>query len=100
PPPSPMALRGSAAAEPLLRGESGMAALAAMGRTSAPGPGAEALRDAMAAAADVVDGLRVLAARVVACEAAVRAIADPRRRREVQASAGALVDQMRHAAAG
>jgi hypothetical protein len=54
----------------------------------------------MATAAEVVDSLRVLAARVVACEAAARAVTDPRRRREVQASAGALLAQMRHAAAG
>lgn len=54
----------------------------------------------MATAAEIVDGLRVLAARVVACEAAARAIADPRRRREVWANAEALLAQMRHAATG
>jgi hypothetical protein len=100
PPPSPMALRGSAAAEPLLRGESALAALARLVRAQAPGPAADELRAAMAAAAEVVDASRVFAARVVACEAAARAVADPRRRREVQASAEVSLTQMRHAAAG
>jgi hypothetical protein len=100
PAPSPMALRGSRAAEPLLRGESAMAALAAFVRAQGPGPVADALRSAMAAAADVVDGLRVFAARVAAGEAAARAVADPARRGVVQASVEAMLAQMRQAAAG
>ena len=100
PAPSPAALWRSAAAGPLRRGESALGAFAAMVRSLGPGPMADTLRTAMAAAAEVVDGLRIHAARVVAFEAAARAVSDPVRRGEVQMRAEVLLTRMTAAADG
>ncbi|KQC37629.1 hypothetical protein UK82_14610 [Frankia sp. ACN1ag] len=94
PAPSLWELRRSAAAEPLRRGEAGLAALVAMTRSLGPGPARTFLQTAVAGAAELVDGLRVGAARVVACEAAVRAISHPGRRAELARSTEALVATM------
>ncbi len=96
--PSRLMLRGSAAAEPLRRGEAAMVALAAMLRALPPGAAAATVRAAMASAAEVVDGLRMQAARVLACESAARAVADPGRRAEITATISDLVRSMTTAA--
>nr|WP_235826364.1 hypothetical protein [Candidatus Frankia alpina] len=92
--PSPWELRRSAAAEPLRRGEVALAALAAMTRSLNPGPARTLLQTTAAGAADLVDGLRLGAARVVACEAAARAISHPGRRAELTRTTEALVATM------
>ncbi|WP_157734151.1 MULTISPECIES: phage shock envelope stress response protein PspM [Frankia] len=94
PAPSPWELRRSAAAEPLRRGEAGLAALMAMTRSLGPGAARSLLQTAAAGAADLVDGLRVGAARVVACEAATRAVSDSGRRAELARTTEALVASM------
>ncbi|ABD12886.1 hypothetical protein CcI156_09735 [Frankia sp. CcI156] len=94
PAPPPWALRHSAAAEPLRRGEAGLAALVAMARTLAPGAARGPVRAAVAGAADLVDGLRVTAMRVVACERAARAVTYPARRAEILATRKDLVAEM------
>lgn len=94
PAPGLRSLRGSAAAEPLRRGEAAIVAFAAMARASPPGPTAAAVRCAMASAGAAVDGLRLRAARVTACEAAARAVANPARRAELSTIVRALVDDM------
>ncbi|WP_261553826.1 phage shock envelope stress response protein PspM [Frankia tisae] len=94
PEPSPWELRRSAAAEPLRRGEAALAALAAMTRSLGPGPARTLLQTTAAGAADLVDGLRLGAARVVACEAAARAISHPGRRAELARTTEALVATM------
>ncbi|WP_131768255.1 phage shock envelope stress response protein PspM [Candidatus Protofrankia californiensis] len=96
--PSRLMLRGSAAAEPLRRGEAAMVALAAMLRALPPGAAAETVRAAMASAAQVVDGLRGEAGRVLACESAARTVADPGRRAEITATISDLVSSMTTAA--
>lgn len=100
PAPKPAALWRSAAAAPLRRGESALNAFAAMMRSLGPGPTTETLRSAMVAAAEVVDGLRVYASRVVAFEAAARAMSDRARRREVDNRAEVLLARMTAAAEG
>ncbi|AEH10892.1 MULTISPECIES: phage shock envelope stress response protein PspM [Protofrankia] len=92
--PSRLRLRGSAAAEPLHRGEAAVVALAAMLRSLPPGAAAEAVRAAMASAAQVVDGLRGQAARVLACESAARTVVDPGRRAEITTTIKGLVSSM------
>ncbi len=96
--PSRLMLRGSAAAEPLRRGEAAMVALAAMLRALPPGAAAETVRAAMVSAAQVVDGLRVEAGRVLACESAARTVAGPGRRAEITATISDLVSSMTTAA--
>ncbi|MBL7501326.1 hypothetical protein I6A84_37015 [Frankia sp. CNm7] len=98
PAPSVRALSGSAAAGPLRRGEGTITAFLALSRPVPPGPTAEVIRSAMAAAAEVVDGLRLRAGRVVACEAAAKAVADPAGRAQLTATAKALVEEMTAAA--
>lgn len=99
PPPPPGALRRSAAAGPLRRGESALMALGAAVRTMPPGPVAEQGRAAMAAGASMVDDLRGQAQRVLACEAATRASADPEHRAASSARATTLVAEMARNAA-
>ncbi len=95
PPPRPWQLRGSAAAEPLRRGEAALSALAAMTRSLGSGPARTMLRGAVAGGVELVDGLRAGAARVVACETAIRAVADPVRRAELVRSRDSLAATMR-----
>ncbi|WP_322747863.1 MULTISPECIES: phage shock envelope stress response protein PspM [unclassified Frankia] len=92
--PSRVRLYGSAAADPLQRGEAAIAALAAIMRASPPGPAAEAVRAAMASAAEVVDSLRNRAQHVLACESAARAVADASRRAEIISTVSDLVSAM------
>jgi hypothetical protein len=68
-----------------------------MARSLPAGPTSGALRAAVASGAEVVDGLRTHAGRVVACEAAARAVADRRRRMEILGTADALVTAMEKA---
>ncbi|WP_239333690.1 hypothetical protein [Frankia sp. CiP3] len=87
-------LSGSAAAEPMQRGEAAMAALTAIMQASPPGPAAEAVRTAMASAAEVVDTLRNRAQRVLACESAARVVTDVDRRTEIISTVSELVSSM------
>jgi hypothetical protein len=98
PAPRPWELRGSAAAEPLRRGEAALSALAAMTRSVGPGAARSLLQGAVAGGAELVDGLRVGAARVVACESAVRAVAHPERRAELSRTRDGLAGTMRTSA--
>jgi hypothetical protein len=92
--PSVRALTGSAAAEPLRRGEEAINAFLALARPVPAGPTADVIRSAMASAAEVVDGLRMRANRVVACEAAARAVADRSARSQLDGTTQALVREM------
>ncbi|WP_232425309.1 hypothetical protein [Pseudofrankia inefficax] len=94
PAPGVRALTGSAAAAPLRRGEAAITAFLALSRPLPPGPTADVVRGAMASAAEVVDGLRLRASRVIACEEAARAVTDPAGRAQVNAAARALVAEM------
>ncbi|WP_045876058.1 hypothetical protein [Pseudofrankia sp. DC12] len=94
PAPGVRALTGSAAAGPLRRGEAVITAFVALSRPLPPGPTADVVRDAMASAAEVVDGLRMRASRVIACEGAARAVTDPAGRAQITAAARALVGEM------
>ncbi|WP_026240122.1 phage shock envelope stress response protein PspM [Parafrankia discariae] len=98
PAPTAMALRRSAAARPLRRGEAGLAALVALARSVADHPPAAPVRTAVAGAVRLVDGLRVSAGQVLACEAAARAVADPARRAGILATSAQLLDGMNRAA--
>lgn len=93
-PPPPGALRRSAAAEPLRRGESALMALGAAVRTLPVGPVAEQGRAAMATGAAIVDELRGQAHRVLACEAAERAGTDPGHRASARARSEGLAAEM------
>ncbi|SNQ49073.1 conserved hypothetical protein [Frankia canadensis] len=92
--PGPWELRGSAAAEPLRRGEAALVALAAMTRSIAESPARVLLRGGVAGGAELVDGLRAGAVRVVACESAARAVAHPDRRAELLRTRDGLVATM------
>jgi hypothetical protein len=94
PAPSVRALTGSAAAGPLRRGEATITAFLALARPLPPGPSAEVIRGAMASAAEVVDGLRLRASRVIACEGAARAVADPAGRAQITEAARTLLGEM------
>ncbi len=98
--PSRLMLRGSAAAKPLYRGEAAMTALGTMLRALPAGPAAATVRAAMVPAAEVVDGLRFQAARVLACESAARAVADGDRRAEITRTLLELVGSMNAAVEG
>ncbi|MCK9897387.1 hypothetical protein MXD60_22815, partial [Frankia sp. AgB32] len=86
---------GGAGPAPLRRGEAAQSALAAMTRSVGAGPARSMLRGAVAGGVELVDGLRVGAARVVACEAAIRAVADPARRAELVRARDGLAATMR-----
>ncbi|MGF7236073.1 MAG: phage shock envelope stress response protein PspM [Frankia sp.] len=92
--PPPGALRRSAAAEPLRRGESALMALGAAVRTLPAGPVADQGRAAMATGVSIVDELRGQAHRVLACEAAARAGVDPAHRDSARARARAVAAEM------
>lgn len=92
--PSVAVLTGSAAAGPLRRGEEAIGAFLALARPLPPGPTADVIRSAMASAAEVVDGLRLRATRVVACDAAARAMADRAARAQLAGTTLALVEEM------
>ncbi|MDT3443103.1 MULTISPECIES: phage shock envelope stress response protein PspM [unclassified Pseudofrankia] len=92
--PGVRALTGSAAAGPLRRGEEAISAFLALARPVPPGPTADVIRSAMASAAEVVDGLRMRANRVVACEAAARALADRSARAQLAGTVQALAEEM------
>ncbi|MBX6388551.1 MAG: hypothetical protein IRZ08_06050 [Frankia sp.] len=94
PAPSAAALRGSAAAGPLRRGEAAMRAFTSLLKAAPPGAAEDALRSGMAAAAEVVDGLRVRASSVVACEGAARALTNPAGRAELDSTIQELVTEM------
>jgi len=94
PAPSVRALTGSAAAGPLRRGEAAITAFLALARPLPPGQTADAIRAATVSAAQIVDGLRLRAERVIACEAAVKAVTDPVGRAQVTGTARALIDEM------
>lgn len=99
--PSPWELRGSAAAAPLRRGEAALGALVALARSlSSTGPPSVLAYGAAGGAVEVVDGLRLGAVRVVACEAAMRAVVDPGRRAGLVQARDDLVAVMRTSAAG
>jgi hypothetical protein len=95
PSPSRARLYGSAAAEPLQRGEAAVVALGGILQALPAGPAAEAVRVAMASAAEVVDRLRNRAHHVLACEAAARAVTDVDRRSAIVAGVSDLVSVMR-----
>ncbi|OHV38119.1 hypothetical protein BCD49_14185 [Pseudofrankia sp. EUN1h] len=90
-------LTGSAAAAPLRRGEEAISAFLALARPVPPGPTADVIRSAMASAAEVVDGLRLRANRIVACEAAVRALTDRSARAQLAGTIQALAEEMKAA---
>jgi hypothetical protein len=94
PAPGVRALTGSAAAGPLRRGEAAITAFLALARPLPPGPTADVVRSAMASAAEVVDGLRLRASRVIACEQAARAVTDPTGRAQINGAVRALVQEM------
>jgi len=94
PAPGPWEMRGSAAAEPLRRGEAALVALAAMIRSMPAGPARALLLGAAGGGAELVDGLRVGATRVVACESAMRAVAHPERRADLARARDGLVATM------
>ncbi|MCK9876229.1 hypothetical protein MXD59_10645 [Frankia sp. Ag45/Mut15] len=100
--PSPWALRGSAAAAPLRRGEAALGALVALARSlgDSAGPSGGLLRGAVTGAVEVVDGLRLGAGRMVACETAMRAITDPQRRAGLVRTHDELAAAMVASAAG
>ncbi|SQD94963.1 hypothetical protein E0504_23205 [Parafrankia sp. BMG5.11] len=98
PAPGAVALRRSAAARPLRRGEAGLAALVALARSVEDRPPAAPVRTAVAGAVRLVDGLRVSAGQVLACESAARAVADPVRRANILATSAQLLDGMNRAA--
>jgi hypothetical protein len=94
PAPATRELSGSAAAEPLRRGEASITAFLALSRPVPPGPTADLVRSAMSSAVEVVDGLRLRAARVLGCEAAARAVVDPAGRAHLNAVIVGLVGEM------
>ncbi|CAO5148979.1 conserved hypothetical protein [Frankia sp. AiPs1] len=102
--PSPWELRGSAAAAPLRRGETALGALAALarslGQAGRSGPAASLVRGAVVDGVELVNGLRIGAVRVTACEAAMRAMADPARRAEVARARDELAATMQTSVAG
>lgn len=98
PPLRALELRRSAAARPLRRGEAGLAAVAALLCSVEARPGTTQVQTAMVTAARLVDGLRMTARRVLACESAMRAVSDPARRADIRATSARLLAAMEQAA--
>lgn len=92
--------RRSAAATPLHRAEAALLALRGLVAQLPSGPLAEQGRAAVLTAVETLDGLRAQAARVAACENAARAVADPTRRRTIEASVAPLLAGLERGADG